>query len=104
MVYKKSVYRSFLLVTSLGFSVVAPVILCIYAAYWVKRVYGLNIFLAAIIFGILSGILSAYKSVNYFLKKVKEEDKKILEERSEGIKKQRANNPKKKSRIFKEDI
>ena len=40
----------------------------------------------------------------YFLKKVKEEDKKILEERSEGIKKQRANNPKKKSRIFKEDI
>ena len=104
MFYKKSVYRSFLLVTGLGFSVIAPVTLCIYIAYWIKRTYGFDIFFPAIILGILSGILSAYKSVNYFLKKVKEEDKKILEERSEGIKKQRANNPKKKSRIFKEDI
>ena len=103
MFYKKSVYRSFLLVTGLGFSVIAPVTLCIYIACWIKRTYGFDIFFPAIILGISSGILSAYKSVCYFLNKVKEEDKKILEERSKKVIKQTANNPKKKSRIFKED-
>ena len=103
MFYKKSVYRSFLLVTGLGFSVIAPVTLCIYIAYWIKRTYAFDIFFPDIIVGISSGILSAYKSVCYFLNKVKEEDKKILEERSKKVVKQTANNPKKKSRIFKED-
>ena len=103
MFYKKSVYRSLLLVTGLGFAVIAPVILCIYVAYWLKQTYGIDIFFVAIILGILSGILSAYKNISYFLDKVKEEDKKNLEERSKKVIKQTANNPKKKSRIFKED-
>lgn len=103
MFYKKSVYRSLLLVTGLGFAVITPVILCIYGAYWLKQTYGFDIFFAAIILGILSGIWNAYKSINYFLNKVKEEDRKSLEERTKKVVKQTANNPKKKSRIFKED-
>jgi len=59
------------IVTGLGFAVITPVILCTYVAYWLKQTYGFDIFFVAIILGILSGIWNAYKSINYFLNKVK---------------------------------
>ncbi len=61
MRHKKSVMRSFMMVTQLGISVMVPVFVCILAGYYIDRYAGTKLTLLFLFLGFLAGGLNAYK-------------------------------------------
>ena len=61
MKYKKSVYRSLAMVTQLGFCVLTPVFLGIFAGSYLDSRYGTHLTLVFLILGVLGGGRGAYR-------------------------------------------
>lgn len=55
MNYKKDVYRSLAMVTQIGISMLAPIIMCVFIGYWLDNKFGWNTTIVLLILGILAG-------------------------------------------------
>ena len=55
MHYKRSVFRSLAMVTQLGFSVLTPILLCVYTGYLVDSHFGTKLMVPMLILGVLAG-------------------------------------------------
>lgn len=55
MGYKGSVYKSFALITQLGLSMIAPVLLCTFLGVFLEDKFSLPLFIPLLILGILAG-------------------------------------------------
>ena len=53
--YKRSVFRSLAMVTQLGFSVLTPILLCVYTGYLVDSHFGTKLMVPMLILGVLAG-------------------------------------------------
>lgn len=99
MRYKKSVFRSLAMVTQLGFSVITPIFLCIFAGYTIDRHFGTRSMIFLLILGTLAGGRCAYVLAMKTLEAEKREDEaerlKQLEQRESS----NMHKPKKASRI-----
>lgn len=60
MKYKKSVYRTLSLISQLGISMIAPILMCTYAGGWLEEKYHLPLALPLMILGILAGGRNVY--------------------------------------------
>lgn len=60
MKYKKSVYRTFALITQLGISMLTPVFLCIFLGSFLQEKYGIPVFVPLLILGIMAGGRNVY--------------------------------------------
>ncbi len=60
MYYKKVVFRSLAMITQIGISMLAPIILCVFAGYWLDRKFGWNTTIVLLILGILAGGRNCY--------------------------------------------
>ena len=104
MKYKKSVYRSLAMVTQLGFCVLTPVFLGIFAGSYLDSRYGTHLTLVFLILGVLGGGRGAYAMVKRL---IDQDAKEARIERDEQWKRALSGGagevvkPKPKSRIFK---
>lgn len=57
---KKEIIQSLALVTQLGISMLAPIILCVFAGSWLDGRYGCHTVLPLLILGILAGVRNCY--------------------------------------------
>ena len=103
MAYKKSVFRSFLLISHLGFSILSPIILCMWIAAWIEKAFNINISLFAILLGLASGLLMAYKAILKYLDAQRREDAELKMSKAEEMVRAAKLSPKQKSRVFGED-
>ena len=55
MKYKKDVYHSLAMVTQIGISMLAPIVLCVAAGYWMDKKFGWYTTVPLLILGILAG-------------------------------------------------
>lgn len=55
MKYKKSVYRTLALVTQLGISMLAPILLCVFLGHYLDEKFGWHSFIPLLVLGILAG-------------------------------------------------
>lgn len=60
MKYKKDVFRSLAMITQIGISMLAPIILCVFVGYWLDRKFGCNTTIVLLILGILAGGRNCY--------------------------------------------
>lgn len=60
MRYKKSVFRTFALITQVGISMLTPIFLCVFLGSFFRNNYGLPVFIPLLILGILAGMRNAY--------------------------------------------
>lgn len=60
MKYKRSVYRTLSLVSQLGISMIAPILLCTYVGVWLEEKTHLPLALPLMILGILAGGRNVY--------------------------------------------
>ena len=95
MKYKKSVYRSLAMVTQLGFCVLTPVFLGIFAGSYLDSRYGTHLTLVFLILGVLGGGRGAYAMAKRLIDQDAKEAR-IEKEEQGGV-----DRPKPKSRIFK---
>ena len=70
----KSVYTTFALVSQLGFSIVAPILLCTYIGVWLEKKMSFPFTIIFIVLGILAGGRNAYVLLKDNLKKQSEEE------------------------------
>ena len=104
MKYKKSVYRSLAMVTQLGFCVLTPVFLGIFAGSYLDSRYGTHLTLVFLILGVLGGGRGAYAMAKRLIDqdakeaRIEKEEhwKKALSDGEGGV-----DRPKPQSRIFK---
>ena len=104
MKYKKSAYRSLTMVTQLGFCVLTPVFLGIFAGSYLDSRYGTHLTLVFLILGVLGGGRGAYAMAKRLIDqdakeaRIEKEEhwKKALSDSEGGV-----DRPKTKSRIFK---
>ena len=62
--YKKSVFRSLAMVTQLGFSVLTPVLLCVYTGYLVDSHFGTKLMVPMLILGAVFFMKTAKEAGN----------------------------------------
>ncbi|MDR1771663.1 MAG: AtpZ/AtpI family protein [Hungatella sp.] len=102
MRHKKSVMRSFMMVTQLGISVMVPVFVCILAGYYIDRYAGTKLTLLFLFLGFLAGGLNAYKLAKSTLamneREERAEDQKERMERQEEAR-PKVHKPKQPSRV-----
>lgn len=68
MKFDKSVFSTLALISQLGFSVLVPILLCVFIGVFLKEKYEISIIVPLIIIGVLSGVRNAY----YLLKQASE--------------------------------
>ena len=78
--YKKSVFKSFALITQLGISVMAPIALCVAAGVLIDNHFGTWWTIPLLFLGMLAGVRNAA----IMLKSVLKEDKSTREQRLEN--------------------
>lgn len=78
--YKKSVFKSFALITQLGISVMAPIALCVAAGVLIDKHFGTWWTIPLLFLGMLAGVRNAA----IMLKSVTKEDKSTKEQRLEN--------------------
>lgn len=73
---KKSVFSALTMVSQFGIGTITPMLLCIFAALWLKNRFGLGdyVVLIGIILGIGSGFMSMMKMIRQMSKLSKKED------------------------------
>ena len=73
---KKSVFSALTMISQFGISTIAPMLLCIFAAIWLKNRFGLGdyVVLIGIILGIGSGFMSMIKMIRQMSELSKKED------------------------------
>ena len=92
MRHKKSVMRSFMMVTQLGISVMVPVFFCILAGYYIDRYAGTKLTLLFLFLGFMAGGLNAYKLAKATL--VMNEREEHAEDQKERMERQENARPK----------
>ena len=55
MDFKKDVVRNMAMITQIGISMLAPIVLCVFIGVWIDDTWGLNIIVPLLILGILGG-------------------------------------------------
>ncbi|MGO5052894.1 AtpZ/AtpI family protein [Lachnospiraceae bacterium LCP25S3_G4] len=60
MGYKRSVHRTFALITQLGLSMLAPIFLCTFLGVYLEDRFSLPVFIPLLILGILAGGRNTY--------------------------------------------
>lgn len=60
MDFKKDVYRSMAMITQIGISMLAPIVLCVFIGVWIEDTWEFNIIIPMLILGILSGCRNCY--------------------------------------------
>ena len=78
--YKKSVFKSFALITQLGVSVMAPIALCVAAGVLIDKHFGTWWTIPLLFLGMLAGVRNAA----IMLRSVTKEDKGTKEQRLEN--------------------
>lgn len=68
MKYKRDFYRSLAMVTQIGISVLAPVVLCVACGYWLDQKFGWYTTVPLLILGILAGARNAWLLVKQIIK------------------------------------
>ncbi len=71
---KNNIITALAMVTQFGITVITPVLLCTFAAVWLREKFGLGNF--TVILGILIGIVSSVLSMKKMLKQMGEMSKK----------------------------
>ena len=73
---KKSVFSALAMVTQFGISTITPMLLCIFAALWLKNKFALGdwVVLIGVFMGIGSGFLSMMKMIRQMSELSKKED------------------------------
>jgi len=62
---KKTVFQTLSLISQLGISMIAPVLLCTIAGVWIDRKFSLSLTIPLIIVGILAGARNVYALVRH---------------------------------------
>ncbi len=86
MRYRSSVFQTFALITQLGLSMLAPIILCILAGSFLQNRFALPVFLPLLILGILAGVRNCYVLIQHVLENEKKEKERERAERIERAK------------------
>lgn len=103
MHYRKSVFRSFAMVTQLGLSVMTPVFLCVFIGYQADSRFGTKILVPMLILGVLAGGRCAWGLAKSTMEQERREDEKLRRERMSQSTRTGVSKPKQPSRIRKED-
>ena len=59
-VWKKEVMQNLAMVTQLGISMLAPIILCVFAGHWLDEHFGFHSVIVLLLFGIAAGVRNCY--------------------------------------------
>lgn len=102
MHYRKSVFRSFAMVTQLGLGVMTPVFLCVFIGYQIDVHFGTKIMVPMLILGVLAGGQGAWKLAKNTMEQERREDEKIRLERMSQSTRTGISKPKQPSRIRKD--
>lgn len=81
MGYKRSVFRTFALISQLGISIVTPVLLCTFFGAWLEEKVAYPVFIPLLVIGIFAGLKNAYHLVQQVRK---EEENERKESREDG--------------------
>lgn len=65
MRYKKSVYKTLSLISQLGISMIAPILLCTYGGVWLEEKFSVPAAVPLMILGILAGGRNVYALVRH---------------------------------------
>ena len=71
---RKSVFQTFSLISQLGISMIAPVILCTVVGVWLEREFSISLTIPLIILGVLAGGRNVYALVRHASKTIANED------------------------------
>ena len=74
MKYKISVVQTFSLISQLGISMIAPVILCTVAGVWLEEKFSVPLTIPFIILGVLAGGRNVYALVKHASKTIADEE------------------------------
>lgn len=69
---KKSVYTTFALISQLGTSMIAPILLCTYAGVWLEEKFLIPLTIPLMILGVLAGARNVYALVRSTIDDAKE--------------------------------
>lgn len=79
MKYKRSVYRTFALITQLGLSMITPIFLCVFLAVFLEKKFSISLFIPLVIMGVLAGGRNTY----YLAKHANEDPEEKEEDKDE---------------------
>lgn len=71
---RKSIVQTFSLISQLGISMIAPVILCTIAGVWLEEKFSVPLTIPFIILGVLAGGRNVYALVKYASKTIADEE------------------------------
>lgn len=71
---RKSVFQTFSLISQLGISMIAPVILCTIAGVWLEDKLSIPLTIPSIILGVLAGGRNVYALVRHASKTIADEE------------------------------
>lgn len=94
--------RHLSLISQVGFSIITPVLLCTYAGIKLEEYSHMPFTLVFIILGLISGCVSGFKLITSAIKKIRESDERVKDEREEKELPSFVS-PKRESRILKKD-
>ena len=84
--YKRSVFRSLAMVTQLGFSVLTPILLCVYTGYLVDSHFGTKLMVPMLILGVLAGGRCGWVMARNTLLQEQKEDERLGTKRNQQTK------------------
>lgn len=76
MGYKKSVFRTFALISQVGISILAPILLCTFFGSWAEDKTGIPVFIPLILLGVLAGMRNAWFLVRHANEDPEDRDRK----------------------------
>ena len=76
MNFKKDVYRNIAMITQIGISMLAPVILCVFIGTWLDERFGWHTVLPLLILGILAGCRNTWMLMQEMIPKDKKSGRK----------------------------
>ncbi len=103
MHYKRSVFRSLAMVTQLGFSVLTPILLCVYTGYLVDSHFGTKLMVPMLILGVLAGGRCGWIMARNTLLQEQKGGRALTAAAECGQGRSGISKPKQPSRIFHED-
>lgn len=63
MNFKKDVLYNMAMITQIGISMLAPIVLCVFLGVWIEETWGVNIILLMLFLGIAAGCRNCYLQV-----------------------------------------
>ncbi len=76
MDFKKDGYRNIAMITQIGISMLAPIILCVFFGVWLDETWGWHTVLPLLILGILAGCRNCYLLLKQLIPKNKDTQEK----------------------------